>query len=245
MDMNRRGILMVVICVVFVIAMAVQTYAADGATSSGTIAFTNKTTTDPVDPENPENPQDPPEVPSTGNSGALTLDVVPFPKFGTHERPTVNTWYNAKIVEGTGTPGNYGPQAQTFIQVTDTRSANSGWNVKVTASAFKVVADTDTIEGARIHFLQGRVNGLDMANAASAHEGYLNCTNVVAEQTTVSLFSAAADKGVHTWVSRLYPASYTQAAGADNTYIKVYVPANAAKAAGYSCTLTWDLFDTP
>ena len=63
-------------------------FAEGQATSKGDITFTEPTNTvEPLNPTDPSKPVEPadPENPATGQTGPLTLDVVPELPFGTHE----------------------------------------------------------------------------------------------------------------------------------------------------------------
>ncbi len=68
--------------------LATPAFAEGQATSKGDITFTEPTNTvEPLNPTDPSKPVEPadPENPATGQTGPLTLDVVPELPFGTHE----------------------------------------------------------------------------------------------------------------------------------------------------------------
>ena len=69
--------------------LATPAFAEGQATSKGDITFTEPTNTvEPLNPTDPSKPVEPadPENPATGQTGSLTLDVVPELPFGTHMR---------------------------------------------------------------------------------------------------------------------------------------------------------------
>ena len=74
--------------------LATPAFAEGQATSKGDITFTEPTNTvEPLNPTDPSKPVEPadPENPATGQTGPLTLDVVPELPFGTHEIENVSS----------------------------------------------------------------------------------------------------------------------------------------------------------
>lgn len=211
------------------------------STSSGTVSFVAKGVTPPVDPENPTEPQNPPEVPGTGQEGNLTLDVVPYPYFGEYPVPTINTTYQSKIVAGSA-------GAQTFLQVSDARPNNTGWNVSVKADLFINSTDpANHINGAKINFSAGDVRGPSATNKPGSYAVSLNCIGDAA-QNEEKLFIADAGNGIGTWVNCLYPTPWlSPPLDADNNLIQLFIPANSGVTGNntYTSNLTWTLSDAP
>lgn len=239
--------LIISICIAAVV-LPLFVFAQGPSTSNGTITFNSKSVTPPVDPEQPTEPQEPPEVPGTGQQGDLTLDVVPHPQFGEYPVPTINTTYNSKIVAGIGDKTG-GPGAQTFIQVSDARSAYSGWNIQVKADVFiNSIDPSNQIDGAKIIFSAGSVNGPSYSNMPTAYAVILNCTGDIDTQNEEKIFTADAGDGVGTWINRLYPVPWTNMAiGDDNPLIQLFIPAGSGARGDntYVSNLTWTLSDAP
>ena len=104
--------------------LATPAFAEGQATSKGDITFT-VVPLDPTDPSKPVEPADP-ENPGTGQTGPLTLDVVPELPFGTHEIESGTKTYQIDASKN-DTP---------YLQVSDRRGVGAvgqaqGWNVTV------------------------------------------------------------------------------------------------------------------
>ena len=229
-----------------VAAMAFPVAAIDPVDSIGTVEFGDKGTTPPVNPEEPEKPQVPPEQPGTGQTGNLTLDVIPNFEFGRTPIPTIDTIINSKYVAGQTTKDKAVPGAQSFLQVSDARTVSSGWNVKVVASAFK--NGSDEIAGAELVIDAGSVAGPDDANAPQSEAASLTCTDTTEDQITEKILWANAYKGLGTWVSRMYPTPCNEnnQIGGDNKTVRLLIPGDSGvKRMAYTCNLTWTLEATP
>lgn len=217
------------------------------ATSTASAAFqANNSPQPPLNPESPD-PSTPgtPGPPGTNQAGPLSLDYVPSLQFGTN-LPIYpgNYAYPHKI---TVTEFNNALFDAPFLQVTDKRPGNSNeWKVKALAEEMTAVdgLGTHTIDGAKLVFKAGRVNGNLMgqtgvtAPITSAFD--LHCTGIVADHTR-DVFSSSGD-GFGIWMLRWY--AVVLAAG-NNDFVALSVPAGNVKPLSYSCTITWSLYDAP
>jgi len=102
-------------------------------TSNGVITFEpDKDPTKPVDPTDPTKPVDPvdptkPDGPDDGTEGPLSIDYASSFNFGTQKIITTDKDYYADIQ--TFKDGTTGPN---YVQVTDKRGSQAGWNLSVT-----------------------------------------------------------------------------------------------------------------
>ena len=128
--------------------LATPAFAEGQATSKGDITFTEPTNTvEPLNPTDPSKPVEPadPENPATGQTGPLTLDVVPELPFGTHEIESGTKTYQVDASKN-DTP---------YLQVSDRRCVGAdgqaqGWNVTVSVSDF--VNGSQVLQGAELDF---------------------------------------------------------------------------------------------
>jgi len=90
-------------------------------------------------PTDPENPDKPGPGPGTGNSGPLTIDMVPHFDFGIHEVELGNQTYP--------TVSSLNDLAH-FVQVTDRRGTNAGWTLRATKDDAFMEASSNRTLGA-------------------------------------------------------------------------------------------------
>ena len=188
--------------------LATPAFAEGQATSKGDITFTSK----PVDPADPENP-------ATGQTGPLTLDVVPELPFGTHEIESGTKTYQVDASKN-DTP---------YLQVSDRRGVGAdgqaqGWNVTVSVSDF--VNGSQVLQGAELNF------GTSTVKSTSDNEATAPTSQAVTGLSKASaatpIFTAAKDQGLGTWLSVYDPANIT-----------LKVP--KAAAGTFTAYLTWNL----
>ena len=171
--------------------LATPAFAEGQATSKGDITFTEPTNTvEPLNPTDPSKPVEPadPENPATGQTGPLTLDVVPELPFGTHEIESGTKMYQVDASKN-DTP---------YLQVSDRRGVGAdgqaqGWNVTVSVSDF--------------------VNGSQVLQSTSDNESTGPTSQTVTGLSKASaatpIFTAAKDQGLGTWLSVYDPANIT------------------------------------
>lgn len=262
-----------------VLALGVSTaQAADPitATTTGDVTFNAPEPTEPVDPTQPEvvDPTDPtkpggpvdpgtdPEEGSGGNgTAAFNINWVSNFKFNditigstemkSYAKPTTLHF----LTEPGGTLDHSVENLANFLQVTDNRGTNSGWNVSVSGTPFYELAEggvptATELKGAQIFLESAQIVGVDdnkdLAPTFGSIGTDLLATNEKNEQITSTVFSAAANKGQGTW-------SVTWGAGANGTEyvkgqgVKLVVPVTAMPKADttYQSTLTWTLADAP
>ncbi|MDT2595666.1 WxL domain-containing protein [Enterococcus dongliensis] len=196
------------------------------ATSKGDITFTEPTgPVDPVKPTDPTKPVEPadPTNPGTGQSGPLSLDVVPTLPFGTHE---IGNGTQTYTVDGS-------KNATPYLQVSDRRGVGTdgqaqGWNVTVKVSDFK--KDNQILEGAELNFGASEIK--TVPENTSAKPASAEIENLSMASGATSIFSADKDQGLGTWLSVYDPAN-----------ISLTVP--EAAVGTFTADLTWDLTAGP
>lgn len=163
---------------------------------------------------------------SQPSGGLLTLDHVPDLDFGTQTASLTDQTYQS-LVDG-------------YVRVTDKGSNATGWNVTVSAAAFKNGAATpDTLEGATIHLNTGLVSiilgvvnqllGLPAANTA---------ITLPTDDSAVNAISAGnglLPYGMGSW---------------DTTWLKNNISLDVVGGSMntdslYTSTMTWTLTDAP
>ncbi|MDQ8303666.1 WxL domain-containing protein [Enterococcus faecium] len=206
--------------------LATPAFAEGQATSKGDITFTEPTNTvEPLNPTDPSKPVEPadPENPATGQTGPLTLDVVPELPFGTHEIESGTKTYQVDDSKN-DTP---------YLQVSDRRGVGAdgqaqGWNVTVSVSDF--VNGSQVLQGAELDF------GTSIVKSTSDNESTGPTSQTVTGLSKASaatpIFTAAKDKGLGTWLSVYDPANIT-----------LKVP--KAAAGTFTADLTWNLVAGP
>ncbi|AQY52313.1 WxL domain-containing protein [Listeria weihenstephanensis] len=223
-------------------------FAADNDTSSDAkVLFqaddTGTTTpTDPTDPGKPVTPTDPVN-PSTG---PLRIDFASQINFGEQTISGAAKDYYALFTElqpidDSGAPVGAKKYVPHYVQVTDNRGSNAGWNLTVSGTAFENSTGAE-LTGATLTLSDAK---LSSSMAPTLTPGTVT-PEVVVGTTPGILVSAEADKGMGTWVN-----SFGTVSGTSNTdtnkSVKLHVPAEAKKVAGetYTSTLTWTINDTP
>lgn len=216
-------------------------YAADESanyTSNGVITFEPDTDptkpTDPTDPTKPVEPTDPtnPDGPNPGTNGPLSIDYASSFQFGTQKITTTDKDYYAAIQ--TFKDKTTGPN---YVQVTDKRGSQEGWNLSVTENGQFQTADKEALVGASLSLNNGSSNSI----MDDAYKPTLVTQNTLVPGTKATLMTADKGKGMGTWIYR-FGSDATQGGQA----VKLSIPGKAVKLAKqYSTTLTWTLESTP
>ncbi|MEG2292774.1 MAG: WxL domain-containing protein [Carnobacterium sp.] len=179
-------------------------------------------------------PVEPPVGPWTpGTPGPLSIDFASNLSFGENKITSVDKVYNAEpqAMEDGSTKGNW-------VQVTDNRGGEKGWNLKVAQNGQFISQTGKELKGAEIEFKNGVVentwsNSVLPSTSAPTFK-------LVTDGAVQDVFSAAAGEGAGTWVYRF---------GDDKTKgesITLAVPGKSTKyTESYSTTLTWTLTDIP
>ncbi|WP_285015608.1 WxL domain-containing protein [Lactococcus garvieae] len=215
--------------------------ASDGGVmhSKGTISYVkDESPTNPVDPIDPEtdNPITPtdPEDHEKPNAGALSIDYVSNLRFGEHKTTGSEMTYFAELDHMEDSSGK-AIDRPNFVQVTDKRGSNAGWNLMVTQdSQFK--NGNQELTGAALK--------LDNATLSTPNDGTEPTAQKSVELTVgeaVDVMSAQADQGTGTWVDR-----FGKDEEEGKTSVSLTVPGDTKKVQGeYGTSLTWTLTDTP
>ena len=213
--------------------------------SKSTLTFKEKdSVVKPVDPENPSEPEDPdnpvttdPENPNpdnpnipTGNQGPLSLDVVPGTmNFGTQYVDLKGGTYYAE--------GNTG--AKHFLQVTDNRSDENGWDIKVSRTIFNDTTDNAKNLVAELVLPAERTvrNSLTADPTALAPDFLTSATEfsipVGADNASTLISTGTSTDPLHGKETSTY--TWEQAGE------KLVVGKGAAKTGNYSSTINWTL----
>lgn len=214
--------------------------------STGTLKLIQDTSiTPPVDPTDPTNPVTPVDPPGPGTTGPLSIDFASNLDFGEQKISTVTETYNAKPTQVTTADGDVEDRPN-YVQVTDKRGGQKGWNLTVKQSGqFATKGNDDVADGIELSGAQITLNnGTAVKSAAS--EATIPSTvnnNIVldAEDGATSVVMAAnADEGGGTWISRF---------GDEDTMtdsVELKVPGGSLKeAATYNTELVWVIEAAP
>ena len=212
---------------------------ASPAFAAGTSSVTNGKITfvdpddavDPVDPTDPENPVDTPDPnnPGTGQTGPLTLDVAPNLYFGEHKLGTGGSTYQAMKDPASSEDLEYHP----YLQVSDRRGVGTdnkamGWVVTVATTEFK--NGDQPLKGAFLSFGTSEVtHPAATTGTAPAGTTIANLNNTTGATT---IFSAAKDAGLGTWLSVYNP---------ENVTLTAPTPSKGT----FTATLTWTISAAP
>lgn len=229
-------------------ATGLSAFAADNdTTSDAKVMFKadDGGTTNPTDPTDPGKPVDPTD-PVNPTTGALRIDFASQINFGEQTISGAAKDYYALYTElqpldEAGQASGAKKYVPHYVQVTDNRGSNAGWNLTVSGTTFK----NSTGE-----VLTGAALTLSDATLSSEMADTLKPSTVTPEVTVgttpAELVSAEADKGMGTWVDS-FGTTPGMSSTDTNKSVKIHVPAEAKKIAGetYTSTLTWTINDTP
>lgn len=261
-----------------VIGLNAQTTLAATANTKGIVTFSepedeenqNPDKPNVVDPNTPDEPEKPvfpgtdPEEGSGGNGkSSFNINWVSNFRFGNIKlgsnmsafaAPTTLNWAEDN---GSGTLVPTGEKTENlapFLQVTDLRGTNAGWNVTVTGSEFFQLdeegepIDTKVLAGATVTLNQPSIVGLEanlpLAPTAVNATGDKTTGNIVGSSSLVVL-NATANKGQGTW-SLMWGAGDDGVTDEGNG-VELNVPLTALPEADktYQAEFIWTLNDTP
>ncbi|MGM0215887.1 WxL domain-containing protein [Enterococcus sp. AZ109] len=242
--MKKIQYLTIAALTVATLALPITTLAADGGeyTSNGAITFEpNDAPTKPVDPTNPVNPIDPvdptdPNGPNPGTNGPLSIDYASSLDFGTQKITSTDEVYKAKAqkyLDSTNTEKT-GPN---FVQVTDNRGVETGWNLQVKQTGQFKTADDEELTGAAITFNNGNV----VTASTSAKPAGKTTINLAPNNSLTDVMTATDGQGAGTYLLAWGSDAST---GAES--IELFVPGATTKyVKQYTTTFNWVLADTP
>ena len=193
----------------------VSAFAAD---SSGTVAFTDPTSTvTPIDPTQPSDPNT-----TTGETGPLTIDLVPTLDFGSHEIASGSQTYSL-------TAGN--PE----IQASDRRGVGAdgsatGWAVSVSMTDF--VNGSQKLTGASLSFDAASEVKTSANNTTSIAPTSVAISNLSSASNATPILKASKGQGLGSWYAKY-----------DTSAIKLTVP--VASKGTFQSTLTWTMGNGP
>lgn len=206
-------------------------------TSNAKVTFEASTdTTDPINPDNPDNqnpaaPENPDGTdPQAPTAGPLSIDFASSLDFGTQKISTTDAIYNAAAQKySNGTTGT------NYVQVTDNRGTDAGWNLSVKQVA-QFNDGTNALDGAALLFTNGNL----VTNGKGATPSLFSNKFALVPGTATSIVDAAAGQGQGTWAER-----FGDTATADSS-IQLSVPGSTTKRANqYTSTLEWTLAQAP
>lgn len=198
-------------------------HAQDTATSDATIEFVApQDAPDIYQPDGQggvnEEPQNPDDV--TGNTGPLTIDYASSLDFGSHDIEVAAQTYTLQTPE---TP---------YVQVSDRRGTQEGWELNVQASNF-TLDGVNTLDGAALSFGQGDVRS-NLDQPLEAEPTTYPVQTLVTGGDAQTVTSADAGEGIGTWLTVW-----------DNNEVELFIPQGAASPGTHTSTLTWTLTDAP
>ncbi|MGG5342046.1 hypothetical protein IGI58_002010 [Enterococcus sp. AZ020] len=222
---------------------------ADEATSNATVTFVeDEGPTDPGNPGEPDPDPDPGEPDPEpggggGENGPLRIDYVSHMQFGEQKISGSTKAYHPLLAKWNYEEGSvYIPQ---FIQITDNRGTNDGWDLQVERTEFHT-ADDDILAGAELKITNGEV--VNMGDApSSATPATVNKTVTIPVGSAAKVMAAKEDQGMATWsYSFGEPKDRNEASTNpkdENQDVTLSVPGTSKKIANaeYSSELTWTL----
>lgn len=262
--MKKRKIIKGLLCSSFLVGFVLSgpVAQAESQTGDGTIKFTGEYGQEIVDPENPDNVVDPGETPQT--QGDLRIDFVPRLRFGNNRAVDQDASYSAfaqLFHDDTSARGN-------FVQVSDFRSSDSGWQLSVRQEDQFVNENGKELNGAMLSLDKSWANSKWDSTPPVVKKDVINMT--VGESQILATAEEGTGKG--TW-SICFGASATNSNGqADtltpllddagnpvtdslfgnkpiflNSAVQLSVPGQTTKEAGttYKTVLTWTLSELP
>lgn len=169
--------------------------------SKGTITYVrDESPTNPVDPTDPNT--DKPVIPTDPDDhenpkpGPLSIDYVSNLYFGEQKTTGSEMTYHAELDHMKDSTGK-DIDRPNFVQVTDKRGSNAGWNLTVTQDSQFKNGDNE---------LAGATLKLDNATLSTANDGTAPSaaptTLELSVGTAVTVMSAKADEGTGTWLDR-------------------------------------------
>ncbi len=202
------------------------------AESEATITFTNpENPQDILDPENPDpnNPIDPEtDLPGggnqTGDTGPLTLDYVTNLNFGEREVSIASRAISLNDAVHTKSP---------FVQITDLRGDQSGWNLKASLAEFKFNGTQGTsLAGANITLKNAVVK-----NAIG------NVSTKAEPNTDITLESGGASELIANAAENTGKGTSLVVWNKDN--IKLNTVQGTEKVGSHKAAITWTLSNVP
>jgi hypothetical protein len=211
-------------------------------------------TLDPTNPEGEGIKPDPGEG-SESTKGPLRIDFAPNFKFGSVTMSGNAADYNplypkVGLLDKEGQLSDplqekYVPH---YVQVTDNRGTNEGWELAVSATPFKGTVNPDadlkatlTLSNAQFSTAVKPVDGKDFVPAM------LN-TNVTLSSEPEVLIKANADQGMGSWAAMFSETPSEELTVTDrNPNVTLHVPADSKKDPNeeYKSVITWTLSSTP
>ncbi|KAF1299365.1 hypothetical protein BAU15_01585 [Enterococcus sp. JM4C] len=193
-----------------VIAQAEETVPAS-KTTTGTVQLT-------VDPDIDHPGGGNGDGEDTGQKGEFTLDHVVSYDFGEQTITGGEMTLNAT-------------QKLPYVQVTDLREKNSGWQLLTSITEFKSTDEDNPkiLSGAELKLPKGAVEAVDMTNTSKQP----TANDVILNGKDQTLFSAEANAGTGSWMDTMFGEATT-----------LHIPAGATPGA-YKAEITWTLQDAP
>lgn len=216
--------------------------ATDGAKMHSKVTITyvrDESPTNPVDPtdpntDNPVTPTDPDDHEKPTN-GPLSIDYVSNLYFGEQKTTGSEMTYFADLDHMKDSTGK-DIDRPNFVQVTDKRGSNAGWNLTVTQDSQFKNGDNE-LTGATLKLANATLSTANDGTAPSAAPSTVELT----VGTAVPVMSAKASEGTGTWIDR-----FGKDEEEGKTSVSLTVPGDTKKVQGeYATSLTWTLTDTP
>ncbi|ALS00768.1 hypothetical protein ATZ33_05100 [Enterococcus silesiacus] len=207
-----------------------------------------------IDPTNPGGDGVKPDTGegSTGTKGPLRVDFAPNFKFGTVTMSGNAAKYHpvypkVNLLDKTGKlteplQSKYVPH---YVQVTDNRGTNEGWQLTASATAFQGTKDPKADLKATLTL--GHSEFSTAVIGETLKPGTLN-TNITLNSIPQTFIQAEVNQGMGSWAAVFSKDKTTEFSNLDtNPNITLSVPADSKKDATeeYKSTITWTLSSTP
>lgn len=184
--------------------------------------------TPPVNPMNPDDPEIPNDSIDTGNLGTgergpLSIDMVPNLDFGKQTISAETKIYSAR-------------NQHSFVQISNKRGTEAGWELVASVGEFKSVDGTDVLKGAELSMMNGQVKTMS-ENVSDRPQ--TNSAIIFVNQESQSILNSVADSGRGTWLN-VWSGNLN-----NNQSIQLKVLGNSAKPVNYTATIKWTLVSGP
>lgn len=231
------------------------------ASASGNLPITEDTVADvdfikgdsapALDPDDPSKPL-PGDVANkesgntiTGQSGDITINVLPKLDFGQNEIDFMQKDFYALL------------PVRPYLQVTDLRGTGDGWSLTVKASRFTTTKDgnpgVNTLKDSVIHLKNGKMksSNADLMNAEKMPEINndisIKCSGEATDEVEVINAKKSKNQGMGAWVARWYPIDKndkhdTTKTVNENAYLTI--PVRSIESGKHTVTLTWTLVNS-
>lgn len=187
-----------------------------------------------------------PEIDGESTQGPLRIDYISPIDFGNQLISGMTKTYYPQTIKLTQKDSGEVKYVPQFLQVTDNRGENSGWNLTVSRTEFS--NEKNSLTGAQLV-----VNELDVTTAVTPLLGdefkprSLNSLEIPLTKTgAVDFLTADKNQGMSTWIQS-FGRIHSETHATTNNGISLTIPASSQKIPNtqYESVITWTLSDGP